>query len=309
MMAIGIFLFILVLGLSLWSYKLLPESWSLAMLLLVISAIILRLYVSSDPYLHEWDERYHALAAKNMMQHPLKPTLYDNPVLHADYKSWQLGHIWVHKQPVTLWAIMCSFLVFGVEDWAVRIPSILFSVLSVLAVFGLAKELYNIKVGWWAAFLLMIHGLWIELASGRVATDHVDVLFSSLVLLGCYCAAIYQNRRLIGIVGMGVFIGLAILTKWLPALIVLPFLAALHFHFIRSRIGKSIIDVAIVLMVAAAIAVPWQVYIITNYPLESAWEYSFNRRHLFEVLEGHSGSWYYYLDKYRLLFGEACILI
>ena len=49
--------------------------------LILLGAFALHLWVSMDPYLHEWDERYHALVAKNLMPHPLKPTLYDNPVL------------------------------------------------------------------------------------------------------------------------------------------------------------------------------------------------------------------------------------
>ncbi len=40
--------------------------------------------------LHDWDERYHALVAKNMIEQPFKPMLYKNPVLPYDYKDWDL---------------------------------------------------------------------------------------------------------------------------------------------------------------------------------------------------------------------------
>jgi|GEM_PF-2475173 len=44
---------------------------------IVILAAALRIWLcSTDSYLHEWDERYHALVAKNLLLHPLKPTLY-----------------------------------------------------------------------------------------------------------------------------------------------------------------------------------------------------------------------------------------
>ena len=40
----------------------------IALIFLLISAFLLRLLmISLDPFLHEWDERFHALVAKNMI--------------------------------------------------------------------------------------------------------------------------------------------------------------------------------------------------------------------------------------------------
>ncbi len=57
----------------------------LALLLLVAAGFLLRFYAGSDLFLHNWDERYHALVARNLVFHPLKPTLYDNPVLRRNW--------------------------------------------------------------------------------------------------------------------------------------------------------------------------------------------------------------------------------
>ena len=62
-----------------------------------------------DPFLNIWDERFHALVAKNLMNHPLMPTLYDNPVVNMAYDRWDRYHIWLHKQPLFLWQIALSF--------------------------------------------------------------------------------------------------------------------------------------------------------------------------------------------------------
>lgn len=72
------------------------------MFLLMLCGFALRLYSSCDFYLHEWDERYHALVAKNLAGHLLLPTLYDNPVLPADYRDWTHSTVWLHKQPLSL---------------------------------------------------------------------------------------------------------------------------------------------------------------------------------------------------------------
>ena len=53
---------------------------SILILLVVIAGYILRLYfVQLDPFLHSWDEHFHALVGKNLLSNPLKPMLLTNP--------------------------------------------------------------------------------------------------------------------------------------------------------------------------------------------------------------------------------------
>ena len=77
----------------------------LALFLLITLGLTLRVFVSTDYFLHDWDERYHALVAKHLLEHPLVFTLYDTPVLPYDYQNWAGNHIWLHKPPMTLWCI------------------------------------------------------------------------------------------------------------------------------------------------------------------------------------------------------------
>src|ERR1041385_4766087 len=73
--------------------------------LLLCSAIFLFIVACLlDPFLNPWDERFHALVAKNLMNHPLMPTLYDDTILNMDYyDNWAHYHIWLHKPPLFLW--------------------------------------------------------------------------------------------------------------------------------------------------------------------------------------------------------------
>ncbi len=71
--------------------------------LIILSAFLLRLLLSAlDPFLHNWDERFHVLVAKNMMQFPFKPMLNKNPILPYNYTDWSSNNIWLHKQPLFL---------------------------------------------------------------------------------------------------------------------------------------------------------------------------------------------------------------
>ncbi len=264
----------------------------------------LRIYVASDPYLHDWDERFHALVARNMSNHPLVPTLYENPVLPIDSSTWVDGHIWLHKQPLPLWFMAGSIKMFGINEYAVRLPSVLFSTLTILLVFFIGRNLFNKRTGLIAAFLTGIHGLIIELTGGRVATDHIDILFLFFTTLGVHFAVLYSKRKnILYSVLTGVAIGLAVLCKWLPAYIV--FLIWIILTYRRTYIPKIIAHSVIILTSSLIIFLPWQIYILNMFPAVAKQEYSYNLRHFTEVLDGNYGPFYYYLEKVRILFGEV----
>jgi 4-amino-4-deoxy-L-arabinose transferase-like glycosyltransferase len=118
------------------------DNYKIAILLIVICGLALRIYTSTDFFLHSWDERYHALVAKNLIQHPLTPTLYDNPVLPYDYRNWKANHIWLHKQPLPVWTIAASMRLFGVNEIALRLPSIILSTIGILLTFLICSHFF-----------------------------------------------------------------------------------------------------------------------------------------------------------------------
>src|SRR5260221_5137364 len=69
-------------------------NFQISVVFLLIAGFILRMYTASDLYLHEWDERYHALVANNMINNFFTPVLYKVPLLPFDYRSWSSNYIW-----------------------------------------------------------------------------------------------------------------------------------------------------------------------------------------------------------------------
>jgi 4-amino-4-deoxy-L-arabinose transferase len=279
------------------------------LILILLVGFALRVRLASDHCLHDWDERFHALVAKNMMKHPLKPTLYENPILSYDYKAWYSNHVWLHKQPLPLWLISFSYSCFGLNEFNTRLPSLIFSMLAIFVTFLLGKNLFNIKVGLMASFFMAINGLVLEIGAGRVATDHFDLIFMALIelsiLLAFYGA---QKKKLAFALFSGFFVGLAVLTKWLPCLIVFPiqylFLkqSNLSVKDIIKQLGSSII-------VCLVVSIPWQLYILQHYPLESKWEYFHHWLHLTQKLDGQNGTGYFYfLDQIRINYSDIVYL-
>lgn len=277
-----------------------------AALLLVLVALLLRAFAAADPHLHEWDERYHAVVAKNLLRHPLRPTLYEDPVRPYDNRDWLASQLWLHKPPLALWTMAASLRVFGTSEAAVRLPSIVLGSLAVLLTVRLGTMLYSAHVGLLAGFLHAVNGFLIELAAGRRATDHVDALFVTLVeagavaALGGLAAGARAGPGRAAVAGL--LAGLAVLTKWLAAGVVLVVWAVVAVSRRGPAAGAAL--VALAGAVAALVAAPWFVHTARAFPVEHAWERAYDLRHFFEVLEGHGGGPGFHLLQMPFIFGE-----
>ncbi len=285
------------------------NNFTIAVLLLMICGLALRFYTSCDFFLHSWDERYHALVAKNLINHPLIPTLYDNPILPYDYKNWSGNHIWVHKQPLPLWAMSASMWLFGVNEIALRLPSIILTTVGIWLSFFIGNYFCNKKVGYLTAFLFSINGLIIELTAGRVATDHIDIFFLFFIELAVVFSILFvQRKKMVFNFLAGVSMGSAILSKWLPALIVLPIWLLIVLDSEKFKPKEVILNFIILITTCCFVFLPWQFYIFSAFPLEASWEASFNIKHITEVLEERTGPFYYFFDKIRINYGELIYL-
>ena len=283
------------------------KNYALSVSLIFLAGLILRLFAGMDFFLHPWDECYHALVAKNLLQHMFIPTLYEHPVLNFDYKDWTSNHIWIHKPPLSLWIIMVSLKIFGMNEIAVRLPSILLSSIGIFLTYYIGKEFYNEKVGLLASFFYAINGVLIELASGRIATDHPEILFVFFIELGIFLSVYYLKHRSFFVISLiGIATGCAMLTKWLPGLIIVGilFLLLIKQEPWQKVIGKC----AIVLSIATALVVPWQVYIFSAFPREAAWESYFNYLHIIEPIEGHTGTVFFHFALIPGIFGQLALI-
>jgi 4-amino-4-deoxy-L-arabinose transferase len=278
-------------------------------MMLLICGFIMRMYTSSELYLHEWDERYHALVAKNMIQHPLTPTLYETSVLPFDYRHWNTGHVWLHKQPLPLWLMAGSMSLFGVNEIALRLPSVVMTTIGIWLTFMLGAYFFNRKTGYLAALFYTSNGLILELTGGRIATDHIDIAFLFFVELSViFIIRFLQKEKTIFTVLAGLSLGCAILSKWLPALIILPIWLLLVIDSGKFPVRTIIIQFILMVIIACLVFIPWQIYIFRKFPLEAAWEAQFNFRHITESLEGHKEPAFYYLHKIMINYGELIYL-
>ncbi len=268
-----------------------------ALTLVVLLGFGLHLWSAMDPELHDWDEQYHALVAKQIWDDPLKPVLYKEAVLPYYYTDWTRNHVWLHKPPLPLWLIGGSIKAFGLNPLAVRIPSLILFVISIIAMFRIGAYFGGARVGLVAAWLLSINGLINDLGAGRANTDHYDSILLSLTLIGSYFALRHVRWKGGWSMAMvGLITGLCVLTKWLPGLMLL----GIWFLFMlkEKRSFKSIFMGGLgITAITALIAAPWFLYIHDAFPMQAEFQSIQNWRRALRGDVHHPGTWWYYLDK------------
>lgn len=280
-----------------------------AVLTLAICATLLRLSASLDPTLHEWDERYHALVAKNMLEEPFTPRLYPDAHTPHTEGSWAKGHIWLNKPPLTLWSIAASLKCFGYATWAVRVPSILLSIAALLLLYGLGRSLFSERVAFWAALLFAVNGHLIELASGRTSNDHPDTFLMCLVLASLFAAERMVRRGSIRWAALaGTCLGLAFLSKSWPAAIVLP--VTLVWQWSRPEMDRKVATRLFVTLIGTAVlvALPWDLYSRVAFPEVAQIASASHWQHFTHALEDHGRPWTYYWSQLPMLHGELAPL-
>ena len=89
------------------------------------------------------------------------------------------GKVWLEKPPLLYWCQAVSFRLFGENEFAARVPSVLATALTALVVFGFCSSLYGARVAWRAALCFV---LCVQVAIfGRVGiTDMPLTLFTTL---------------------------------------------------------------------------------------------------------------------------------
>jgi len=273
-----------------------------------LAAVSFRIFaIYLDPFLHDWDEKFHALVAKHLISDPFTPILKPQSILPNDGKDWCCSNIWVHKQPLFLWQMALSMKIFGVNEFAMRYPSMLLGSLMIPITYRISDILTGNKdISFSAALLLCISYYSLDLISGRMGMEHNDVAFCFYILASIWAYLEYlKNKSWKWALLIGIFAGCAILNKWLTGLLVyagwgINILMNLRDKELKHQISKLLLS----LLVCASIFLPWQFYVNYRFPEYAKIERALNLKHITETVEGHEGGYGYYYNLLSWYLGE-----
>ena len=184
--------------------------------LLVLSAFLCTIKLDSGGIMG-FDECFYAQKAKEI-------------VASGDWLTQRFAGKPDHLNPwLHMWTIAASFKLFGVSDWAARVPASVETVLIVLLTYLLAQ--YVLKAPFFAflsASMLLGNDFFYRFAR-KAHTDHL-VTLCFLAAMIMYLLGTKRNR--LWFLGMGVSIALAMLTKSVLGLLPLAVIGA---HILITR--------------------------------------------------------------------------
>ncbi len=216
--------------------------------LLIVLVYITGMFVT----LFENDSAQFAVMAMRMVQENDFLNLFKGPEEYLD------------KPHMHYWLAALSYKIFGIHDWAYRIPGVLATLLGAYSCFGLGRLLYNQNVGKLAALIFMTSQT-IVLGAIDVRTDAVLTGFAVFAIwhLTAYIEKNSLKHMLLGCFGAGI----AFSTKGQIALLVigLPILC----HLAYTRKWKLFLNwrVLIGLLVFAVVIAPMLYAYYTQFDL------------------------------------------
>lgn len=143
-----------------------------------------------------------------------------------------------NKPPITYWSIGLSVLAFGMNEWAIRLPMIIFAIGTVVYTFKIGERVYNKSVGFWAATATALSPLF--LSNTRYATPEVPLAFFFTLTMYLFIKA-YQEKSLKHWLAFYISWGVTVLTKGYPYFVVVGGIMAIYLFVEHNFKVKSLL--------------------------------------------------------------------
>ncbi len=132
--------------------------WGLSLLVMGL-AVPLFVLSGADPSLAGCDESFYAQMARELLRggHWLGPTF--------------LGEPFFEKPPLLTWSVALSFALYGVNEWAARLPGILAALLSIPLVGWIGRPFLPMRAVLLGMAILPLCYLWVQ--QGRLVGQDV----------------------------------------------------------------------------------------------------------------------------------------
>ncbi len=179
---------------------------------------------------------------------------------HASLANWLSPHyggqLWFDKPPLFYWLTALSMRVFGVSEFAARLPSALLSVALIAATYALARRACPAapSAALWSGFVLATSLQFFTLARAAV-TDMTLAVCLTLALYGLYAWTQTNRGRWIALAGL--MTGFGMLAKGPVALVLIGVQALVYLLLTRSAKRLLTPPLWLGFALCLAIGLPW----------------------------------------------------
>lgn len=213
----------------------------------------------------------------------------------GDYITTYLnGELRFDKPILIYWLQLISVKLFGLNEFAFRLPSALAGTLWAFVIFHFVRRYRDQKSAFFAAVFMIVALQTTMIVKAAIA----DALLNLFIVLSMFFIYhFYKNREKRDLYLAFLFIGLGTLTKG-PVAIMIPFLVSFLFFAVKKDPllwVKSIFN-PIGLLIFAVVALPWYIleYMAQGEHFINGFFFKHNLSRFSESMELHSGGYHYY---------------
>lgn len=217
-------------------------------------------------------------------------------LLRGDFISTYLNGVPRYDKPILIyWLQAASVTLFGINEFALRLPSALAATAWVMAIFFFVKILRDTKSAFYAA-IMMATALEISVMGKTATADALLNLWITSSMLGGYL--FFHTRRYNYLYWMYLFIGLGFLTKG-PVAVMIPLVVSFLFFSIKRefKLWLRAVFNPIGLVIFLAVAMPWYVaqYLKEGDAFIQGFFFKHNIDRFQGAMEQHGGNVFYYV--------------
>ncbi len=257
--------------------------------LIIISVLGLIFFIPilGTSYLFDWDEINFAEAAREM-------------IITGNWLTVQIDFEPFHeKPPFYIWLQAISMSIFGINEFAARLPNAIIGIVSLIIIYLLGYKLFDRKFAW----------LWVLAYIGSFLPRFyfffaiIDPTFNLLIFISIiFIYKYYTTEKISNLFISAISISLAILTKGPVALLILIIVWVLFWLTNRKKYSLNIFYLLLYIIISVIPYFFWyfSVSITENVNLFDDF-ISYHIRLLTTADAGHSGPIYFHLPV--LLFG------
>jgi 4-amino-4-deoxy-L-arabinose transferase-like glycosyltransferase len=198
------------------------------------------------------------------------PLLDDADSMHAEAAremllrhDWITPHLdgirWLGSPPLLNWSTAASFGIFGVSDWAARLPMALYALALFAAAFALGRRMFGSPAAGFYAALALMTSFGIFLFAHLLLPEVVLCLWITLAI-ACFWRSLWEETpSLPTALGFAACCGLGVLTRGLIG-VVFPVAIVLVFLFFTRNLRHLLRwHPVLSVLVFLVIALPWHV--------------------------------------------------
>lgn len=214
-------------------------------LILLICGIFLFIPFLGSVHLFDWDEINFAESAREML-------------VTGNFTQVQINYEpFMEKPPLFFWLQALSMKIFGVNEFAARLPNALLGIITLLTFYTLGKRLRNEQFGFiWALCYMGSFLPFLYFKSGII-----DPLFNYFIFLSVFFLASSlkdkETKSTRYSFFSGLFIGLAILTKGPVGLLILLLTGFVYLLLTRFKNLPKLKNIVILFLTAFIVSSLW----------------------------------------------------